>query len=133
MRIAITILVIISVLASIGLGVIWISDYNKYKDQIDSVSQAADEWGVDIKNELNQVEKLKNCAYVLIAVGIISLLAVIFIGKLKKISAVIFLLSAIIPAIFALVTLLATALFIVGGILAFFYKPKEKIQNAAAV
>ncbi len=132
MRVAITILVIISVLASVGLGVKWISDFNDYKDQIEEASSTADDLGIDIKDELSQVEKLKTAAYALIAVGILSLIAVIFIGKLKKISAIIFLLSAIVPAIFSPVTLIATFLFVISAILAFIYKPKVQTQQTTA-
>ncbi len=132
MRIAITIIVIIGVLTSMGLGLYWVNDYNDYKSQIEEISSTADDLGVDVKDELNALEKIKNCGYVLAVGGILSLIAVILIGKLKKISAIVFLLAAIVPAILTPASLLGTFMLIVGGILALFYKPKAQAAETTA-
>ncbi len=129
MRVAVIIIVILGALASIGLGAKWISDYNSLKSEVTAATDTADELGIDIKDELNDVKDLMNCAYALVVGGIVAVVSVILIGKLKKLSAVLILVSAIVPAVLSPLSLVATFLLIIGGILAFFVKPK--VQAAA--
>lgn len=129
MRIAVIILVIIGTIASIGLGIKWISDFDTYKTEIAAVEDLKSD--PDVAQALEDMEKLKTCAYALIACGIIALVSVFLIGKIGKISAVIILASAIVPAIFEPVTLAFTFFFVIAGILAFFVKPKVKAVKVA--
>jgi hypothetical protein len=129
MRVAITIIVIIGVLASVGFGAFWVYDYNSSKDEITADANAL---GIDVTSELNSYQQRSNSGIALIVGGIISLIAVIMIKKLQKISAIIFLLSAIVPAVLAPLSLVVSFLLIIGGILAFFYKPKAQTPPPAA-
>lgn len=134
MRIAITILVIIGIVLSIGLGAFWIVDYSSAKAEVEEAIASGDDFGLGdlMKEELEKYEDRKNSGPFIIGGGILSLIALILINKLKKISAAIFLLSAIVPAIIFPGSLLVTFLFIIGGILAFFYKPKVQPQQTIA-
>ncbi len=134
MRIAITILVIIGIIASLALGVFWITDYNSAKAELDELTASGDDFGLGdvLKDELENYKSRKDCGPFMIGGGILSLIGLILINKLKKISAIIFLVSAIVPAILFPASLLGTFLFVISGILAFFYKPKVQTQQATA-
>ena len=129
MRTAVIILVIIGTLASIGLGVKWLSDFNSYKTEIAAVEDLKSD--PDVAQAFKDMEKLKNCSYALIVCGIIAIASVFLMGKIGKIAAVIILASAIIPAIFSPISLVFTFFFLIAGILAFFVKPKVQAANAA--
>lgn len=129
MRIAVIILVIIGTLSSLGLGIKWVSDFETYKSEIAAVEDLKSD--PDVAQALKDMEKLRNCAYSLIAGGIIALVSVFLIRKIGKIAAVIILACAIIPAIFAPISLVFTFFFIIAGILAFFVKPKVQAVKAA--
>lgn len=131
MKIATTIIVILGVLAAIGLGVMWEIDVSEATKLINETNESMQ---VDVKTD--EVDKIinaeKNGAIALFAGGVISLISVLLIGKLKKISALLILVSAIVPAIFNPGALIATFLLIIGAILAFFVKPKTQASQAAA-
>jgi hypothetical protein len=122
MKIATIIIVIIGVLATAGLGVYWVTDYNSAKEDIATLSKL--DMGDEVQSLLDDAEKQKNSGYALMIGAALSLVAVLLIGKLKKISAILILIAAIAPAIIYPNALIATFLLIIGGILAFFVKPK---------
>jgi len=70
MKKAVTIIVIIGILASIGLGIKWLSDYNAYKDEIETLSEFASSSSA-VADSLKEINTLKTTAFVLIACGII--------------------------------------------------------------
>ena len=126
MKIAVIVVVILGALASFTLGVTWLSDFNDYKTEIAAVNEMSAETSSDPEflKALQEVETLRNCAYALIACGIIALVAVFLMRKIGKIAAVILLATGIVPGIFSPMSLLFTSLLVIGGILAFFVKPK---------
>lgn len=128
MRIAVIILVIIGTLASIGLGVKWISDFDTYKTEISAVEDLKSD--PDVAQALKDMEKVRNCAYALIVCGVIALASAFLISKIGKIAAVIIMACAIVPAIFSPISLVFTFFFIIAGILAFFVKPKVQAVKA---
>ncbi|SHI20034.1 hypothetical protein SAMN02745823_03324 [Sporobacter termitidis DSM 10068] len=132
MRIAVLILVILGAAASFILGIKWLSDFSAYKAEIAAVSELSEEISSDpeIAKAMKDVVTLKNCAYVLLAGGIVALAAVFLMGKLGKISAVIILAAGIVPAFFSPMSLAFTWLLLLGGILAFFVKPKVQAVQA---
>jgi hypothetical protein len=129
MRIAVIILTIIGALASIGLGVKWRSDYVDYKAVISEASDTAADYNIDISSEMKEVEKTNSCAYALIACGIVAFISMLFMGKLKKITGIILILAAIIPAIFSPISLIFTFFLALGGIFALLAKYKVKAVN----
>ena len=129
MRIAVIILVIVGTLASIGLGIKWLSDFNTYKTEISAVEDLKSD--PDVAQALKDMEKLRTCSYALIVCGILALVSVFLMGKIGKIAAAIILASAIIPAIFSPISLAFTFFFVIAGILAFLVKPKEQAVKAA--
>lgn len=131
MRLAAKIIVILGILASIGLGIYWEVDYSESTKYIaDTKSSIGIDLSSDFKDELAARQK---GGFALIAGGIVSLVSVIMMSKLKKISSILILLSAIVPAIIYPSALVATFLLIIGAILAFFIKPKDKASQAQAV
>lgn len=133
MKIAVTIIVILGALASFILGVTWLSDFNDYKTEMAAVNEMSTEINSDpeISKALQEVETLRNCAYALIACAIIALVTVFLIGKIGKIAAVIILAAGIVPAFFSPMSLLFTSLLVIGGILAFFVKPKVQAAEVS--
>lgn len=129
MRVAVIVLVIIGTIASIGLGIKWLSDFNTYKAEIASVEDLKAD--PEVAQALEDMKAMKNCAYALIVCGIIALVAVFLIGKIGKVAAGVILACAIVPAIFSPISLAFTFFFIIGGILAFFIKPKAEAARAA--
>jgi hypothetical protein len=131
MKVATIIIVILGVLACIGLGIMWEIDVSEAAKLIDETNESLQ---VNINTE--EVDAIisaeKNGAIALFIGGAISLISVLLMGKLKKISALLILVSAIVPAIFNPGALLATFLLIIGAILAFFVKPKTQASQAAA-
>ncbi len=127
MKIATIIIVILGVLAAIGLGIVWEADVNEAK-------QLLNDSGLEQNAELKKViDSERNGGYALIAGGIVSLISVILLGKLKKISALLILISAVVPAIFDLRSFIATFLLIIGAVLAFLYKPKAPASEVTEV
>ncbi|MHB8064558.1 MAG: hypothetical protein ACYDG2_18310 [Ruminiclostridium sp.] len=124
MKVATIIIVIIGVLAAAGMGIFWVTDYNSAKETLASSDTLTQELVKASGLDLAQYESRRNSGYGLIIGGVLSLVSLIFISKLKKISAVIILLSAIVPAIILPSSLIVSFILIIGGILAFFVKPK---------
>ncbi|HEY9061606.1 MAG TPA: hypothetical protein VIO64_14025 [Pseudobacteroides sp.] len=124
MRIAVIIIVILGSLVSAGLGAKWVSDYNGSKQELASLSETSKELGLDISSEMKELEKARNCGYALILCGIIALISVFLLRRLGKISAIIIIITGIIPVFFTAITLVFTFMLILGGILGFFVKPK---------
>lgn len=127
MKIAVMIIGLIGAIAVLGLGAKWISDYNSLHDKIQAVQTLANAVG---KNDilaagLKKMDSLKVAGYLMVLGGLASIIASLLLNKLKKISAAIFIASALVPAFFAPQSLLFGFLLIIAGSLAFFIKPKE--------
>lgn len=122
MKIAIIILGILGSLASLGLGSIWVNDYNKNKDLIESAADS----GLVSEDDHSMVElkQVVNAGYSLIVLGLVSLIVSIMVGKLKKVTGIILLIAVAVPAFFTMKSLLATFLLLIAAILAFVMKPK---------
>lgn len=126
MKVATIILVVLGILASVLFGIFWVTDYNDSKESI----SALEDMGAGDSSIIELAKDRNNCAMALFICSAVSLLTVFLMGKLKKISALIFLLSAIVPAIILPESLIFTFLFIIGGILAFFVKNKAVTEQA---
>ncbi len=126
MKKAVIILVIIGAIASIGLGIKWISDFNAYKADIASIYDLSEEISNPVLEEsLKEIEALRNCAYALIVCGIIAIAALFLVAKIgKQLAAGIILFTGIIPAFFSTSCLIFTFVLILAGILGLVSKPK---------
>lgn len=129
MRTAAIILVMIGTIASIGLGIKWISDFNTYETEIASVEELKAD--PEVAQALEEMEAVRNCAYALILCGVIAAVSVFLAGKIGKAAAGILLACAIVPAILSPISLAFTFFFIIGGIMVFFAKPKVSALTAA--
>ncbi|MBI2339967.1 MAG: hypothetical protein HYU99_06345 [Deltaproteobacteria bacterium] len=129
MKIAALIIGLIGSLAALGLGSKWVTDYNKYESTIASMQQMADQMGAGgaMAESLASVGKLKNAGYALVGLGLLALLASILVFKLGKLSGLVMLIAAIVPGVLAPQAFVATAVLIVGGILALLTKPKQAV------
>jgi uncharacterized protein YybS (DUF2232 family) len=124
MKKAVTIIVIIGILASIGLGIKWLSDYNAYKDEIETLSEFASSSSA-VADSLKEINTLKTTAFVLIACGIIALVIVFLAKKIgTKLAGGIILLTGVIPGILSPSAFIFTFILILGGLLAIFSKPQ---------
>ncbi|WRS28645.1 hypothetical protein U6B65_05810 [Oscillospiraceae bacterium MB08-C2-2] len=129
MRTAAVVLVIIGTIASIALGVKWISDFETYETEIASVEEFKND--PDVAQALKEMQAVRSCAYALIVCGIIATVTVLLAGKIGKLAAGIILACAIVPAIFSPISLVFTFFFLIGGLLLFFAKPKVPTKTAA--
>lgn len=120
MKIATMILGILGGVAAAGLGFKWMSDINANA----AILQMAEAMAGN-SAEVSQFKSLQTAAYLLIGFGVLSIIAAIMVGKLKKISAGILVIAAVVPAIFAPQSLIFTFLLIIAGILAFFVKDPQ--------
>ncbi len=134
MKIAVIVVVILGALASFSLGVTWLSDFNEYKTELAAANETSAEISSDpeLSKALRDVETLRNCAYALIVCAIIALVAVFLMRRIGKIAAVIIVATGIVPAFFSPTSLLFTSLLVIGGILAFFVKPKAQAVNVSS-
>ncbi|MDP6634524.1 MAG: hypothetical protein QGG42_06480 [Phycisphaerae bacterium] len=109
------------------LGMQWISDYNESKALIDIVEEVAGE-----SEELAELERAVISAYMLLAATVLGIAGGIlgFVGK-GKIGAPVMLVGAILPAVFALPSLLAGSLLIIGAVFAFLAKPKTAMAASS--
>jgi hypothetical protein len=105
----------------------WISDYNESKALIDIVEEVAGE-----SEELAELERAVISAYMLLAATVLGIAGGIlgFVGK-GKIGAPVMLVGAILPAVFALPSLLAGSLLIIGAVFAFLAKPKTAMAASS--
>lgn len=132
MKIAVIIIVILGAIASFILGITWLSDFNDYKAEIAVVNEIADiSSDPELSQALKDMEAMRNCAYALIACAIIALVAVFLMAKIGKIAAAIILAAGVIPVFLSTESLLFTSLLVIGGILAFFVKPKAQAVKVA--
>jgi hypothetical protein len=136
MKIAVMILGILGALAVGGLGAKWVSDYEKNKETIVAMTKLAHSFGggktTDVDDAIKGVERTKTAGYIMIVGGLLALAAAIAVGKLGKISAAVMLVAAIAPAVLAPLSLVASFLLILAGILAFFVKTKPAARYAGA-
>jgi hypothetical protein len=127
MRVATKVIVILGALIAIGLGIYWEIDYGQ---TVQLLAETKSSSGIDLGSELsNELGARQMGGYALIAGGVVSFVAVLLINKLKKISAALILASVVVAAILNPLSLVGTFLLIVGGIMAFFVKPKEDSPN----
>ncbi|MBI4411413.1 MAG: hypothetical protein HY541_02890 [Deltaproteobacteria bacterium] len=125
MKVAALILGLLGSLAAVGLGSKWVTDYNKYESTIASMQELSEQMGSGVlADSLGEVKKLKNAGYALVGLGILAFLASVLVFKLGKLSGLVMLIAAIVPGVLAPQAFVATALLIVGGILALLAKSK---------
>ena len=128
MKVATIILVVLGILASVAMGIYWVSE-NSSADR-EALEADAKSIGWDISEDLDKAEGQYNSGIAMLICAAVSLLTLFLMGKLKKLSALIFILAAVIPAILYPGSLICTFLFIIGGILAFFVKNKAVTELA---
>lgn len=125
MKIAALIVGIIGSLASFGLGSKWYTDFEKNKELIESLTQAAS--SVDTAQAtagMVSLNDMKGATYALLICGIVGLVASLLVFKQSKLAAITLVLAAIVPAFFSSMALVATFLLFIAGVLAFFVKSK---------
>jgi hypothetical protein len=135
MKIAVIILGILGSLAFGGLGGKWVSDYEANKEQIKSLAKLASSLGgksEDMDAAIKAVERTKTAGYIMIVAALAGLAASLLVGKLGKLSGVVLLVGASLPAALAPLSLVAGFLLIIAGILALFVKTAPPLQPAAA-
>lgn len=123
MKIGALILALLGILASIGLGAKWVSDFNQYKDQIAQMQAMADQGGGMMAGMMDELNGLKTAGYLMMLMGLASVGGVVMLFKNAKIAGGIFLVAAILPGVFAAKALVATFFLLIAGILAMLVKP----------
>lgn len=125
MKTLVIVLGIVGSLCALGLGSVWVTDYNKYKETMDSLASMP-----GAEENMAEFNNLGKAAYILIVGGLIGIVASLLVGKFGKISAGILIAIAIIPAIFAAKALVGTFLLLIAGGLAFRVKPTPDVVTA---
>ena len=116
MRKAGLILGILGGLAAGFLGMRWLSDANSMKEMINTVRSI----GVDT----TEIDKIITAAYLLLGSAVLGIIGGVMALKGKgKVAAVLMLVGAIAPVIFAPKALTFTCILLVGGIVSFMAKP----------
>ena len=120
MRIAGLALGIIGGLLAGVLGLTWIRDASRMRELV----EAARSLGVDT----GEVDKLVIAAYILLAAMVVGIVAGVLAFKGKgKAAAVLMIVAAIAPALFAPKALVFTFILLLGGMLSFAARPKVKL------
>jgi hypothetical protein len=106
------------------LGMKWLSDAHQMREMI----QLAKDLGVDMR----ELDKLVVAAYVLIATMLMGIAGGVLAFKGKgRIAALLMLVGALLPVVFAPKVLAFTFLLLVGGALSMMARPKERAATAA--
>lgn len=120
MRIAGLALGVIGGLLAGVLGLTWIRDASRMRELV----EAARSLGVDT----GEVDKLVIAAYILLAAMVVGIVAGVLAFKGKgKAAAVLMIVAAIAPALFAPKALVFTFILLLGGMLSFAARPKVKL------
>src|SRR5262245_39661892 len=124
MKVAALVLGLLGSLAILFLGAVWIMDYKKSRDAMSSLQQMAGGFGVHeaISRSVREMESDLTAAYVMIALGIVSLFASFLVLRFSRLSGVLMLIAVVIPALIAPKTLAFSFLLTIAGILALFSK-----------
>ena len=118
MRMAGLILGILGGLAAGFLGMKWLSDANQMKELTDLIRTA----GIDT----SELDKTITAAYLLIGSLVLGIVGGVLAFKGKGvIAAVLMLIGAILPAVFAPKALVFTCILLIGGLVSFFAKPQQ--------
>jgi hypothetical protein len=124
MRIVGLVLGIIGGLLAGFLGMKWLSDAHQMREMI----QLAKDLGVDMR----ELDKMVIAAYVLIAGMLMGIAGGVLAFKGKgRIAAMLMLVGALLPVVFAPKALAFTFLLLVGGALSMMARPKESAVRAA--
>ena len=128
MKIAVIILGILGALAVGALGGKWVADYQDNKAAVAAIAKLAQSVGSargdELDTALRGVERTKTAGYLMIVGALLALAAAISVGRFGKISALVLLASAIVPAALAPASLLAGFRLLIAGGLARFVKPR---------
>jgi hypothetical protein len=120
MRIVRLVLGVIGGLLAGMLGLIWIRDASRMRELVDSARSL----GVDT----GEVDKLVIAAYILLAAMVVGVVAGVLAFKGKgKVAAPLMIVGAIAPALLAPKALVFTFILLLGGLLSFAAKPKDKL------
>lgn len=124
MRIVGLVLGILGGLLAGFLGMKWLSDAHQMREMI----QLAKDLGVDMR----ELDKLVVAAYVLIATMLMGIAGGVLAFKGKgRIAAMLMLVGALLPVVFAPKALAFTFLLLVGGGLSMMVRPKQSAASAA--
>jgi len=116
---------LLGVLASVGLGSLWLSDYYKNKGVIEQADNIAAQWGGNTgAPQRARLTRLVNAAYAMIILGGVALTLLFFIKKIPIATALGLLIAGIIPGILAPPAFMGTFFLILAGLMAFFVKKK---------
>ncbi len=128
MKVLVLILGILGSLASIGLGVKWVKDYQANKGNITQVESLSAQMGVQdqVKSEMQDLDKMVKAAYAMIALGGLAFLASLFVFKIPKVTGLILIVAAAAPAVLVPISLIFTGLMGLAGLIAIFLKAKPK-------
>ena len=125
MKVAVIIVGMLGVLASVGLGSLWLSDYYKNKGAIEQADNVAAQWGGNPgAPQRARLTRLVNAAYAMVILGGVALLLLFFIKKIPIATALGLLIAGIIPGILAPPAFMGTFFLILAGLMAFFVKKK---------
>jgi len=121
MKIAVLILGILGSLATTGLGAKWVTDYEANRKAITQLSALTLSLGAKADGTtaaaFKALERTRQAGYGMIGLGIVALVGAALVFKIGKISGVVMLIAAAVPAVLAPWSLVASVLLVVGGIL----------------
>ncbi len=135
MKKAALILVIIGTVASLLLGIVWLSDYNDTKDMVNSAKDLVDSVGGasdEFNDAVSTYDNAGTSSYALIIGGVLAFAAFLLSKKIgKTITGLILLVIGIVPGIFAPKAFVATAAIIIAGILTLLAKDNSNTNTVA--
>ncbi len=126
MKIAVLILGLLGSLATVGLGAKWVTDYEANRKAIKELSTLAQSLGAKpdgkMADAFKALERTRQAGYGMIGLGVLALVSAALVFKLGKISGAVMLVAAAVPAVLAPLSLVASFLLIIGGILGLLVK-----------
>ena len=123
MRIAALVLGVLGGLAAAMLSIKWLGDAAQAKESIEAVRAMGGSMG--------ELDSLVRAAYCLLGSFVLGIAGGVFSLKGKgKLASALLLAGAVVPAIFAAQTLIATFFLVIAAPLAFFAKPKQPVAFA---
>lgn len=132
MRFVALILGILGGLAAGALGLIWIRDYNSMRGLIESTTTLGQTVGADMTQQLADLQRLVTAAYILLGSLVLGIVGGILAMRGKgRLAALLMLIGAVAPAIFAPQALVFTCLLLIGALVSFFVKPKAMAAPVA--
>jgi hypothetical protein len=104
MKLAAKIFAILGAIAIIGLGARWLHDYSAHKKLIDDLSDFATTSrgpSTELRDALAQLRDLRTAGVLAVLCGPISLVGVPLLGRRPWLAALLFIIGALVPAMFA--------------------------------